>query len=179
MNTQTTNTQSNPRSEHSERRNSIAAGIILITAGAGLLLFRQLDIFEYFFLVLGLGMTLLGILTRASGWMIPGGILGGIGLGIAALESPLSGVEPSVNEGGVFMLCFGAGFLSITLFSKFFGEETHTWALIPGGIMAFIGVMLLLQEPGLKVLEFIGSYWPVALIVAGALILLKLVRKQQ
>jgi hypothetical protein len=157
----------------------MAAGVLLILAGAGLLAFQKLEIFNYFFLVLGLGMTVLGILTRTSGWMIPGGILGGIGLGIALLESPLSNIEPSLDEGGIFMLCMGAGFLSITLFSKLFGECTHTWALIPGAIITTIGGLILLQEPGLKVLEFISSYWPVVLILMGCWILIKLARRPE
>jgi hypothetical protein len=174
MNT-SNNTQITPKT-HADRRNTVAAGIILIAAGAGLLFFQKFELFQYFMLVLGLGMTLLGILTRTAGWMIPGGIVGGIGLGIALLESPLTGTQPSVDEGGLFLMCMAAGFASITLFTKLFAGESHPWALIPAGVMAFIGGMVLLDEPGLKVLEVVGSYWPVTLILVGGYILYKVVR---
>ncbi len=177
MNTQIKTNQSTTTPRRSERRNALYAGVMLILVGAGLLLFQRLSIFEYFFGVVGLAMMLLGIFTRTTGWMIPGGILGGMGLGFVALETPLAGVEPSMSEGGLFLLCFGAGFVSITLFSKLFGDYTHIWALIPGGILAFLGGMLLLNETGLKVLEFFGSYWPITLILGGAYILYKLYRR--
>lgn len=169
-----------PSDSRIQRRNTIAAGVLLVAAGAGLLVFQQLNIIQYFFLVLGLAFMALGILTHTSGWMIPGGIVGGLGFGFLMMEVPFTSAVPSLNEGGIFLLCFGAGFASITLFTRLFGEETHTWALIPGGIMGLIGALVLLQEPGLKVLEIIGKYfWPVGLIAAGLLILFKVVRKAQ
>lgn len=179
MTTPTTNplpTGSNPEGKTSDRRNSIAAGVLLVVTGAGLLLFQKFDFFQYFMLLVGLGMLLLGIITRTAGWMIPGGIVSGIGAGIVLLESPLTTAQPSLDEGGLFLLSMGAGFASITLFTALFTGEKHMWALIPGGIMGFIGTMVLLNDPGLKVLEVFGKAWPVALILVGALIIYKQLR---
>ena len=52
------------------------------------LLQRWLDIGNYGVLLLGLGMLGWGSVSRRTGWIIPGGVLSGIGLGILAMESP-------------------------------------------------------------------------------------------
>jgi hypothetical protein len=120
------------------RRNNLGVGIGLIAIGSLLVLG---NIFEWgIFLVLLLGLVFIawGIATRTAGLLIPGGILSGIGTGIALQE-----LLPIANDdlnGGIFLLSFAAGWFSIVVLSRLFTRDPQWWALIPGGIMSFIGV---------------------------------------
>ncbi len=156
-------------------RKPLTGGIILIAVGA-LALLGQLNLFENaeVFIVPALGAIFLawGLLTRTFGLVIPGGILSSIGLGIALTEGPLAGLgEPA--EGAVFLLAFAAGWLLIALLSTLTSGGFQWWPLIPGGILALVGGLLLAGETGLQVLKVIGYAWPVALIALGAWIILR------
>lgn len=124
------------------------------------------------FLLLGLGLAFMaaGIYTREDGWFIPGGILTGIGAGVALLASSWSGRLPG-DEGGWFLVIFALGWFLIPLMSSLFSDETHWWALIPGGIIGLVGAAVLFQGVFTDALEWVGRLWPLALIVAGALLL--------
>jgi hypothetical protein len=126
------------------------------------------------FLLLGLGLIFMvaGILTRESGWFIPGGILTGLGAGVALLTSPWASRLPG-DEGGWFLLVFAAGWVLIPIMTAIFAEETHWWALIPGGIIGLVGAAVLFGGVFMNALEWAGKLWPLALIVAGGLLLWK------
>jgi hypothetical protein len=142
-------------------------GVALILLGLVFLAGQLYDLPSFgqlFIPVLGLVFLVWGIFTRSSGLLIPGGILAGIGTGVYLMQTlPL---EDSA-EGGVFLVSFGAGFGLITLLSLLFTPEKHWWALWPGGIMGLVGAMLLTGGAALDVLSFIGTYWPVAIILQG------------
>jgi hypothetical protein len=161
----------------SKKTNSAAiGGAILILAGI-LALIGQIipDSFgELFgtFLLLGLGIVFLlaGILTRESGWFIPGGILTGLGAGVGLITSSLFS-RLSGDEGGWFLLVFAAGWFLIPVMSILFTQEKHWWALIPGGIIGFVGLAVLFGGVFMNALEWFGYLWPIALIAAGLYIL--------
>lgn len=157
-----------------EKKNSngasqkIAGGVILILAGIAFLLARWLDWGLYLVLFLGIAMLVWGAVSRAVGWIIPGGVLSGIGLGILALEGPFK--LPALTDesrGGVFLLCFAAGWILILIVSRLTACKTMLWPLIPGGIMALIGGLLLMGANGVKILEYSNFIWPAALILTG------------
>ncbi len=167
------NTQSNTPARFN--RAPLIAGIVLIAIGA-LTLAAQLGLFADFgmFFIPALGILFLawGLLTRTFGLIIPGGILAGIGLGIALITGPLAAAgEPA--QGAIFLLAFAAGWLLITLLSHFTDAAFQWWPLIPAGILGSIGGLLLAGETGLQVLTIIGYAWPVVLIAAGAWIILR------
>ena len=155
------------------RRNRIISGLILILLGGLFLLdqFVQIPAMGNLFLPgLGIVFLLWGIVTRSSGLLVPGGILTGIGAGVYLMDVlPLEGEA----EPGVFLLSFGGGFVLITLFSAIFTRETHWWALIPGGILAAIGGALFVGGTALDILEMVGKFWPVALILVGVWVILR------
>ena len=130
-------------------------------------------------IVPGLGALFLvwGILTRNAGLVIPGGILSGVGWGIYAIVTPFS-IWQGDNEGGVFLIFLGLGFGLITLITAVFTEETHWWALIPGGIIAFVGIAILFGGALLSVVAFLGKLWPVVLILLGISILVNANREK-
>ena len=84
-----------------DKRGPIVGGLLLIFGGL-LALTAQFvpDSWGFGFglivlLGLGLAFILAGILTRRSGWFIPGGILTGIGAGVALVDGPLARLMPA------------------------------------------------------------------------------------
>ena len=157
-----------------EKRNALVGGMMLIAIG---LLFLLGDFvsgfFQFFegplFLFLpALGLIIWGVLARHAGPIIPGGILSGIALGATLTESNLA-----LDEGGLFMFGFAAGWVLIVVLTGLFTDETHWWALIPAAIMGLIGFGVTFGGVALLVLEWLGRLWPLALIAVGVYIILK------
>jgi hypothetical protein len=161
----------------SKRRNEWVGGLFLIGLGLLFLLYQFVDLPRvdnvaiYFMLGLGIVFLAWGALSREGGLLIPGGILTGIGLGIALVAGPYE-FEDGTLSGGVFMGAFAFGWVLITIFTAIFTEKTQWWPLIPAAIMALIGGALLAQGPFLVALEWLGRLWPLALIIGGIAILL-------
>ncbi len=152
-------------------KGGFSTGIILVAIGLGLLATQLFSWAEFFPLVLGLGLITAGIWTRKAGLIIPGGIIGGAGLGMVVMENNWLAPMGSVAGGGVFLLAMSLGWFSITLLSKLFTDETQTWALFPGACRALIGGLVLMGEQGLVILKAIGTYWPLILVAVGLRIL--------
>lgn len=161
-----TNIQSN---ETPRAKRGWVGGVILILIG-GLALLSQFVDFDGR-LVLPLLSTLFlawGVLARKTGLIIPGGLLAGVALGAYLVEGRYASVaEPA--QGALFLLSFAAGWGLITLIS-FYTNADHRpslWPLIPGGIIAVVGGLMLAGGQALKVLELLGQGWPVILIAVG------------
>ncbi len=154
-------------------KNSLAAGLILIGIGLGLMLFQAANLAIYLPLLTGLIFLAAGIANHKAGLLIPGGIIGGVGLGTIASQSAWFFPTDSLQAGGVILLAFSLGWFSITLLSKLFTREPQTWALIPGAIMAIIGGLTLMGASGLRILQLAGQYWPAILVIIGLSILIK------
>jgi hypothetical protein len=162
----------NTQSKNTDTKGALTAGIILVTIGLGLLIFNTFDIGMYFPLALGLVFLIAGIVTRNAGLLIPGGIIGGVGLGTISTVNGWFFPTNSVESGGVFLLFFALGWFLITLLSKLFTSDTQTWSMIPGSVMVVIGGLVLMGERGTNILMMMGKYWPVVLVVIGASILI-------
>lgn len=150
-----------------DSKGNLTTGIILIAIGLGLLIFRLASLEGFFPLALGLGFIMAGIVQRKAGLLIPGGIIGGAGLGIVVMENNWLAPMGSAAGGGVFLLVMSLGWFSITLLSKLFTDETQVWALFPGAGMALIGGLVLMGEQGLQILQVLGTYWPLILVAIG------------
>ena len=182
MTNQTVTTTTHTRRHRNRDRNPLVGGLILIIGGALALIGQVVpDSWGLSFGLLGLlGLGLIfhiaGLLTREAGWFIPGGILTGIGVGIALVEGgPLANLVPTGwlpgDEGSLFMLAFAGGWFLITLTTALFTDETHWWPLIPGGIMLLIGLAAGFGSVFGTALSLLGRAWPVALIAAGLYVL--------
>jgi hypothetical protein len=143
------------------------AGIILILVGLTVLLQQWFDITKYTVLVLGVTMLVWGSLSHRSGWIIPGGVLSGIGLGILAMEGPWQ--FSAEFQSGIFLLCFAFGWFLITVLTALF-TCTQWWALIPGGIMAVIGGSILATNGNIH-WEDLNLVYAGILICIGVIIL--------
>ncbi len=159
--------------QNNEKRQHLAWGVVLVGVGLWMLVsnITGWDLGSAFPLGLGLLFLVWGSTARKPGLLIPGGILSGIGLGALLLDGPFRALEGDA-EGGVFMLSFALGWALITLTSALFVRKVAWWPLIPGGIMAFIGALLLIGGPALEVLAYLGQGWPIVLIAVGLYLIL-------
>lgn len=156
------------------KRNEWVGGLILIGLGLFFLANQFIDfnwdrVGIYFVPALGAIFLLAGILTRQEGFIIPGGIISGIGWGSVLVTGPFA--DTGDVEGGVFMLAFAAGWALITVLTAVFTHKTHWWPLIPGGIMAIIGAGILFGGIFMRGLTLLGQIWPVFLILLGLFVL--------
>jgi hypothetical protein len=110
-----------------------------------------------------------GILARLVGPLIPGGILTGLGLGIALQQLFFAADTPAA--GGIVVLGLGLGFLAITPLALAVTGAHCWWPLIPGSILSIVGVALLMGSVGLAFLTILGRFWPLILIAAGLCLL--------
>jgi hypothetical protein len=152
---------------NTRRNHRIAGGVILILLGTATLLQRWLDIGNYVVLLLGLGMLIWGSISHRTGWIIPGGVLTGIGLGILAMEGPWH--FPAAGQNGIFLLCFALGWFLITILTALF-TCIQWWALIPGGIMALIGGSILVTNGAVSWMD-LNLVYAVILIIVGLVLL--------
>ena len=169
MSTSTNVTQS------SNRREAMVGGTLLIAIGVLVLLAQNIKteaLGLLFVPALGGLFLIAGIIGRQVGFIIPGGVLTGIGLGLIFTQNPqAAGTETA--QGGVFFIGFALGWFLITVLSKLFTSETQWWALIPGVIMALLGGALMLGGAALNVLEFVGRWWPLLLVALGLVIIVR------
>lgn len=147
------------------RRERVIGALVLIGIGA---IFATSQLFGLGGLVLpllALFFILLGMLFRSAALMVPGGIFLGLAVGVYVVDW-IAPARDGVG-GGLFMLAFGAGWALIPLLGALFADETPLWPLIPGGILALVGLALVAGGPGQTLLGVIGSLWPLALIALG------------
>jgi len=138
-----------------QRRRQIQTGIALILVGLGLYVVQQFE---------GLGRTAIFFLLsgaflaayfyrREFGLLIPAGLIGGLGVGMFEAVPLLAGI--------------GGGFVAVTLIALIYERRFEGWPLIPGTILILVG----LRET--EVLQYFVDNWPLLLVVAGVLVLLR------
>ncbi|MFT5196388.1 MAG: hypothetical protein ACI85U_003420 [Candidatus Promineifilaceae bacterium] len=150
------------------------AGFGLIVLGMVFLVSQYVNVDGFLVLpALGIGFIGWSILSRNKGLMIPGGIMSGIALGSILAESTLATRLEGDAGGALFMLSFAAGWFVITILTFLFFNDFQWWPLIPGGIMALIGVGILSDGVLLDVLGQVGRFWPIILIAIGLSIVWK------
>jgi hypothetical protein len=146
---------------------SMVWGAILIAIGL-VALAQQIFHFEVgllFLPALALVFLVAGIVGRRPGFLVPGGILAGIGVGAILMQGPFSYMEDPAR-GGIFLLSFAGGWLLITLLAPL-ADCIMLWPLIPAAFMGVIGLGLVAGQAGLQILQWAGVGWPVILIALG------------
>ncbi len=115
---------------------------------------------------IGLAFLVVYAANRQFWWaLIPGGVL--ITLGVVAGLDRLAGFE----TGGVFFLGLGLTFAAVALVPTPQGQMR--WAFIPAAVLAIMGLLLLVGFT-----TAINYIWPVALILAGLLLLTRALRRR-
>ena len=165
-----------------KRRNDLIGGLLLISIGALVLVGKFVNLAAvpnlglFFLPALGALFMIAGILSRSEGLMIPGGILSGIGWGAYLVAGPFAW-QTELQQGGVFLMAFALGWVSITVASALFAKKTVWGTMIPAAVLATIGVALFFGGVFMDVLEMTGKLWPLALIVAGGAVIYKAARR--
>ncbi len=175
MNTPATNIPNVPGptapSTHDDRW---IGGAVLIGIGVLAFIGQYGGVIWSSFVLLAAGLVFLvaGCMGRRMGFLIPGGILTGVGLGVALTTGPF--VEYSgYMTGGIILLSMALGWVLITPLSAFFTDKLIWWPLIPGGVLAFIGAALLAGENGIWLLQALGWGWPLVLIALGVYLIIR------
>lgn len=152
---------------------NLAPGMILIALGALFLVVQLTDVGgEAVVAVIG-GAFLVGYaLTRQYGFLVPGGIMTGLGLGV------LWQSQATLEAGGVVVIGLGVGFLSIYLIDLLVrGASALWWPIIPGGILTTIGVLV--EVDRVEILAELEWAWPVILIAIGVIVLYTQMRRTE
>jgi hypothetical protein len=149
------------------RNDGWVGGAVLIAIGVALLLGQVTDdVGQFILLGLGLVLLILFAVSRNPGALIGGGILTGLGAGVAT-AAYLSSETTASSElvGSAVLFGLGGGFLFVWLVGELFRvPEARFWPLIPGTILALVGVIVLAGSDAAEATRFI---WPVALIALG------------
>lgn len=151
-------------------RDRVVLAVILIAVG-GVGLFTQFvqpttDVGGWIVLVIGLALMGAFTMTRQYGFLIPAGIMTGLGTGI--IVSELVNFANKEATGGLVVLGLGLGFLSIWAIGSLTRvEQNHWWPVIPGGILTIVGGALLIGSDAVAILD----YWGVAVIAVGLFLL--------
>jgi hypothetical protein len=159
-----------------EQRDRRFFALILIVVGLLALLPNIVTVPETVGLLvpIGLGLVFLawGLLTRRFGVTVPGCILTGLGAGVILAQPQTNALSGNVT-GGIIVLGLAAGFCGIAIMNLLFNQKPFWWPLIPGVILGVVGTLLTVDSrESMNLLEQIGRYWPVILLVIGAWMLL-------
>lgn len=143
---------------------NLAPGLILIGLGVFLGIVQLTGVGgEAVVAVIGGAFLIAYAATRQYGFLVPGGIMTGLGLGIIWETQVEAG-------GGAVLIGLGLGFVSIYLIDALVRQSAALWwPIIPGGILAGIGILVETEREGL--LDELELLWPVALIVLGGIVL--------
>jgi hypothetical protein len=151
-----------------DRRKAIIPGAILILLGAILLaaeFLPGLGLEDFAVLAIGIVFLVAFLLQRQYGFLVPAGILTGLGLGIVAEQW---------FGGDLTVLGLGLGFIAIWVLDRLVTRASTWWPLIPGGILVVVGITA--AFPWLAPL--VGRLWPVAIVAVGVvLVVLALARR--
>ena len=155
--------------QRSGARDRVVLAVILIAVGIGGFALQYLEntpnIGGWVVLMIGLGFLAVFTFTRQYGFLVPGGIMAGLGSGILASEAVTLTDE---GTAGTIVLGLGLGFVAIWVIGAIVSVVGHHfWPLIPGGILAAVGAALLVGGQAVDLLD----YWPIALIAVGVLVL--------
>ena len=159
-------------------RDQIVFAVVLIAVGAIGLLSRWWqptgDVGGWVVAVIGLGFLAAFAYTRQYGYLVPGGIMTGLGLGIVVSQSVR--FVSSEGEGGAVVLGLGLGFGLVWLIGTLVQTgKPNFWALIPGGILSTIGTLLLVGGGAVQLLDWWGS----ALILIGLIVVWRAFTKRE
>ncbi len=118
-----------------------------------------------------------GVITKETSLIIPGGISSGLGWGVLLAQKAFGTTAGNV-QGGVIVLGLAAGFLIIIPLSQLI-QRAHPWPVIPGGILGVLAILLLLGQSARPLLDMIGTWWPIAIIILGGVLLWQMVANKR
>ncbi|MBI4675135.1 MAG: hypothetical protein HY741_26130 [Chloroflexi bacterium] len=144
-----------------ENRGRVIAGAVLVLLGIAFFVMNFLGGLGQAAIIFAVGAVFLVAYfgTRQYGFLIPGCIIMGIGLG----QFGAAGFSFS----GFGSLALGVGFIAIFVMDWLYGGKMRWWPLIPGGIL----VLGALAEASATLQILLSRGWPLILVVIGLVIL--------
>ncbi len=144
-------------------------GLVLIAVGAMMLatyLVPEIGLY----VVLGLGIVFLiaFAVTRAYGFLVPAGILTGLGVGIVLTPYMTEGMMTGALIVGTLALGFAAVGVIAYLMHM---EEAHWWPFIPAAILGTVAIFLAIGNP--DALEYLSIVVAIAMIVGGGWLVIR------
>lgn len=138
-------------------------GLILIAVGALMLATYVVpDVGLYVVVALGLVFLAAFAISRMFGFLVPGCILTGLGVGV--LLTPQ--VPEGFMTGAVIVGSLAVGFAAIAVIAYLWRlPEAHPWPLIPAAILGTVAAFLVIDRP--EALEYLNLVAAVALIIGG------------
>jgi len=145
-----------------DKRQRLIAGVSLILLGLALF-WLDLEVglgqAAVFFVVGGTFLALY-LATRKYGFLIPGGVMLGLGAGRIGEDSFFAFGESE-------MLGLGCGFVAIYLIALLYQKKNAWWSLIAGAALIVMGI-----PRTENVFAFLFRNWPLLIVIAGVLVLL-------
>jgi hypothetical protein len=147
-----------PSSDETRRRRG---GAILVILGLALFILQYIEGAAESILFFGIAAVFLFFYFRQQryGFLVPGCILAGIGLGMLIDNSSLDAADPGA-------LGMGIGFLMIYGIDRLFRGRTSWWPLVPGGIMLFGAI----RSGSGWANRILTEGWPLILVIVGLLV---------
>ncbi len=135
---------------------------MLVVAGVVLMFLQLVGRPGKAVILIAAGATFLAIylVRRTYGPLVPGCLLIGIGLGWLGDRMGLAG-------GDWDTLGLGIGFVAIVVIDLAYRHRFHWWPLVPGAVLLMQGADIDFGDVGGRV----ATWWPLALVVIGILIL--------
>jgi len=116
---------------------------------------------------IALSFLLVYLADRGNWWaIIPAGVMTTIAI-VAVLDSNTS----NIASGGIFFLGLGLTFALVAILPTSVGQMR--WAWIPAAILGLMGLLILIAEE-----KLINYIWPVVLILAGLLLVIRSIRRK-
>jgi hypothetical protein len=159
------------------RKPNLALGVILVAVGGVLLVTRfvPMESAPAWLLGLGVGLALIGIVGRSYGALVAGMVLLGLGAGMVLGDREVAGIR----AGTWVAVGLGAGFLGIYVLALILKLRNHWWPLVPGLILVAVGGARYVRRFPLlspQVEMAVRTWWPAALVIAGAWVLIRALR---
>lgn len=111
-----------------------------------------------------------GTLTRGGVLLVTGAILAGVGVGLVLAELVFTGLSDTAGA-GLIVLFTGLGMLLVTPLLFVATQRRERWPLLPGSILALLGVALVVGGMLRSAVELVGRLWPLALVALGVSLL--------
>jgi hypothetical protein len=131
---------------HESFKQYVAAGSMLLFAGMLLLLgqfFKTDRLTLLVFPLIGLGLTIFGLVFRSAGWMITGILVMGAGLSIFLF---LFMDMPLIARLGLALMVFACSWILATFQPVLFQKKVSWWALVPAAALGGLGFPLWRQS---------------------------------
>lgn len=167
-------------SDHLQRR-KLFTGLVLVVTGGVLLAPRLVSIERAPLWLLGFGVlaALYGIVVRSSGWIEGGMGALGVGAGMALGDVSAAGI----SKGEWLPLAFGAALLGAWAAGRLVGGHGRWWLLVPAVLLLALAAARIAGSLSWRIPpaadEALRTWWPAGLVVAGALLVVRALRRRR